>query len=65
MSPVTLNYLFTGEKLPTDEHSALEALKNFHDIPGGIALVPEHLETRPLFSPERPGLEQVRRLFPY
>ena len=43
---------------PTQEHLALEALHRWEDI-AGYQLVPEHLETRKLYSPEKPGVEQV------
>ncbi len=45
--------------LPTDEHLALEVLHNWEIIPGGCLLVPEHLESRVLYNPEKPGVEQV------
>jgi len=47
-----------GEEIQTQEHLALEVLKNWETIPGGCKLVAEHIETRPLFCSERPG-EQV------
>lgn len=52
---------FTGHKKATDEHVALAALRNWHEIRKvGCNLVPEHVETRSLYSPEKPGIEQVR-----
>ena len=42
-----------------DEHLALAVLRHWHEIPPiGCALVPEHIETRSLFKPDKPGIEQ-------
>lgn len=53
----------TGHRGPTDEHVALCALRHWEDIPRvGCRLVPEHVETRPLLNPDKPGIEQVTPL---
>uniref|UniRef100_A0A8C9RXQ4 Otoferlin n=1 Tax=Scleropages formosus TaxID=113540 RepID=A0A8C9RXQ4_SCLFO len=50
-----------GLKKQTDEHVALLALNHWEDIPKvGCRLVPEHIETRPLLHPDKPGMEQGR-----
>lgn len=42
---------------------ALLALRHWEDIPRvGCRLVPEHVETRPLLNPDKPGIEQVTGL---
>ncbi|CAH1774769.1 unnamed protein product [Owenia fusiformis] len=50
-----------GEAKGTNEHLALEVLHHWEEIPkAGWKLVPEHLETRALHRPDKPGVEQGR-----
>ncbi|XP_015590570.1 otoferlin [Cephus cinctus] len=42
-----------------EEHLALAVLHQWNFFPRiGSALVPEHVETRPLYNPDKPGIEQ-------
>uniref|UniRef100_A0AAY4ATQ3 Otoferlin n=1 Tax=Denticeps clupeoides TaxID=299321 RepID=A0AAY4ATQ3_9TELE len=50
-----------GLKKQTNEHLALMVLKHWEDMPRvGCKLVPEHVETRSLNNPDKPGIEQGR-----
>uniref|UniRef100_A0A8B9DM70 Fer-1 like family member 6 n=1 Tax=Anser cygnoides TaxID=8845 RepID=A0A8B9DM70_ANSCY len=43
------------------EHLSLKVLRAWEEIPGvGYKLVPEHIETRPLYHKDKPGMEQGR-----
>lgn len=53
---------FSGLKKQTEEHLALTVLNHWEEIPRvGCKLIPEHVETRPLLNPDKPGIEQVRQ----
>jgi hypothetical protein len=53
---VCVTILCTG----LEEHMALAVLHRWHEFPRiGCQLVPEHIETRPLYNPDKPGIEQV------
>uniref|UniRef100_A0A670JV71 Fer-1 like family member 6 n=1 Tax=Podarcis muralis TaxID=64176 RepID=A0A670JV71_PODMU len=62
--------VFTGQtvfqadengNLESYEHLALKVLRSWNDIPGvGCKLVPEHIETRPIYHKDKPGMEQGR-----
>lgn len=55
-----LTIILLGLKKQTEEHLALTVLNHWEEIPRvGCKLVPEHVETRPLLNPDKPGIEQV------
>ncbi|XP_052746509.1 otoferlin [Bicyclus anynana] len=48
-----------GDLQTVEEQMALEVLHRWQELPaGGCALVPEHVETRSLYNPRKPGVEQ-------
>lgn len=51
----------SDEPVESYEHLSLKILHRWAEIPAvGCKLVPEHIETRTLFSKTRPGMDQVR-----
>lgn len=47
-----------GRERKADEKLALKVLHKWHEMPKvGCHLVPEHIETRSLFNPDKPGLK--------
>ncbi|XP_051879497.1 fer-1-like protein 6 [Pristis pectinata] len=54
-------FMEDGELEVSHEHLALKVLRQWSTLPGtGYKLVPEHIEMRPLYHPDRPGIEQGR-----
>ncbi|XP_021108036.1 fer-1-like protein 6 isoform X1 [Heterocephalus glaber] len=51
----------SDEAVESYEHLALKVLHSWEDVPEvGWRLVPEHIETRPLYHKDKPGMEQGR-----
>lgn len=54
------SFFHADEMVESYEHLALKVLQSWKDIPKvGCRLVPEHIETRPLYHKDKPGVEQV------
>ncbi|XP_042243483.1 otoferlin-like isoform X3 [Homarus americanus] len=48
-----------GRFLVSEEQLALAVLHRWEEVPRvGARLVPEHIETRPIYNPDKPGIEQ-------
>jgi len=47
-----------GNSTPSKEHAALKALRDFATLEDGYHLVPEHIESRTLYRPDKPGISQ-------
>ena len=62
---VKLILCFAGNWKQSDEPSALTVLRNMDKVIKGHHLVPEHVETRSLYCPDKPGVEQVSELILY
>ena len=52
-------FSLSGEMVSTREHLALEVLQHWSEMDKGCELMPDHIETRALFDPNKIGVEQV------
>lgn len=58
--PMHDSELFSDVDL-AEEQMALLVLRRWHEVPRvGARLVPEHVETRPLYNPNKPGTDDQR-----
>ena len=60
---VLCSFSNTGNLIQSKEPAALAALRHFNKVDNGYHLVPEHIESRTLYLPDKPGISQVGSKF--